>query len=77
MNLVERFPQLLHFGGLEQHADTLALLFSVLGGFFMGAYPVPIKAGQPGHLHCDLLHSVLMFPCEGYDDMMFLKVLRV
>jgi len=31
-------------GGLEQHADTLALLFSVLGGFFMGAYPVPIKA---------------------------------
>lgn len=26
------------------HADLLALLFSVLGGFFMGAYPVPIKA---------------------------------
>merc|ERR1740130_1699344 len=27
-----------------EHADLLALSFSVLGGFFMGAYPVPIKA---------------------------------
>ncbi|CAK9003144.1 unnamed protein product [Durusdinium trenchii] len=29
---------------MVQHADSLALLFSLLGGFFMGAYPVPIKA---------------------------------
>lgn len=27
-----------------EHADAIALLFSLLGGFFMGAYPVPIKA---------------------------------
>ena len=31
-------------GGEDQQADALALLFSLLGGFFMGAYPVPIKA---------------------------------
>jgi len=27
-----------------EHADLLALVYSILGGFFMGAYPVPIKA---------------------------------
>ena len=31
-------------GDGDQHADAVALLFSLLGGFFMGAYPVPIKA---------------------------------
>lgn len=29
-----------------QHADAIALFFSLIGGFFMGAYPVPIKAPQ-------------------------------
>ncbi|CAJ1347999.1 unnamed protein product [Effrenium voratum] len=28
----------------SQHADALALLFALLGGILMGAYPVPIKA---------------------------------
>eukprot|EP00439_Symbiodinium_sp_Y106_P048285 s2821_g6.t1 len=37
-------PTLASSGDGDQHADAVALLFSLLGGFFMGAYPVPIKA---------------------------------
>jgi len=45
--------------GDAEHADVLALLFSLLGGFFMGAYPVPIKA--PGVLKANP-HPVI-FQC--------------
>eukprot|EP00928_Gymnodinium_smaydae_P066899 TRINITY_DN49861_c0_g1_i1.p1 TRINITY_DN49861_c0_g1~~TRINITY_DN49861_c0_g1_i1.p1 ORF type:complete len:388 (+),score=84.69 TRINITY_DN49861_c0_g1_i1:53-1216(+) len=45
--------------GDVEHADVLALLFSLLGGFFMGAYPVPIKA--PSVLKVD--PSPIIFQC--------------
>lgn len=52
-------PWLFSIGSDDQEADGLALFFSFLGGFFMGAYPVPIKA--PSVLKADP-HPVI-FQC--------------